>query len=937
MQRKPSLRSILLLLFCCGIASVPAAFLAPSYAHAQDVEEEEQEELEDEEDEATDEDEEDGDEGGLGELMWVRRMLGGRLEDLNDKVERTKDRIRQLDKFIAVSKKTAALEEQIAIAEERGDDAAAKKLTEQFERLETEIGLREEMMELEFELEEATENLEEAEREEEDDRIELLEVVVDGLRTSAAISAELLPLKLDGKDSEAEPLEVRKALILTNQVEKPFRALRTLEELYDAEETEDEEAIEELSKKLDKLRSDISSFMERGETSEDPSEQTKAAVPQLQPIVVNEQTLAQFANLDLHRDVAPLLKTYCFDCHSNDESSGELNFEQLLATSPIVRKRDQWVNVIEQAKNHVMPPEDAEQPSDDERKKIVLALHNAIYNFDYSEIDDPGFESAKRLTHREYSNTVRDLFGIDIDVVDRFPDDLTATSGFDNSANSLFIQPLLMERYIGIAEHVVNTALPDKPTTAEQRNAHARIFGKVVDRSAIKTVGSRSEPRPSAREVMGAFLTRAYRRPAKQAELDRFSQQIERGVTSGQSFEEAVKATIQTVLITPSFLLRSESNPATDEKFAIDDWELASRLSYFLWASMPDDKLLELAKSKKLRDPVVLSKQVDRMIADEKSNSLGTNFAAQWLGSQHLGVRMRLDPIDNPWCTETLMAAMRDETSMFFNTLIRENRPVTEMVNADYTFLNAELAKLYRIKGVEGDEMRRVSLKTDKRGGIFGQGSLLAVTSFPGRTSPVVRGKWILDTVLGTPPPPPPPNVSELSEEIEGKRRLSFREKLELHREKPNCYACHSQMDPLGFSLENFDWFGRYRTRRGRGRIDSKGKLPNGTEFAGLAGLKKVVVEERRDDLIRQLTQKLLSYGLGRQLEYYDEPAIRKILSQVDQTEGSGGEATMQQLIHAIVESDPFQYKKIRRDAEMPNPKTAKTQAPNSKTASTKP
>ena len=919
---------ICVLLVCVGIAGFPCNVLVPSnLAYAQEVETEELEEEREEEDE---EEEGDEDEEGFGELMWVRRELEGRLEDLKDQVETTKDRIRKVDEFIAVSKQAGALEEKIADAEEQGDDAKAKDLAKQFERLEKEIGIREEMLELEYELVEVTESLDEAEREEDEDRIEILEVLVDGLRTISSLSDELLPLELDGRESEAEPLQVRKALIFTNQVEKSFRALQTLEELYEAEEEEDEEAIEELEAKLDKLRSDIEAFMERGDDSDFEAEkQTKAAVPQIQPIVVNEETLAPFANLDLHRDVAPLLKTYCFDCHSNDESSGELNFEQLLADLPIVRKRDQWVNVIEQAKNHVMPPEDAEQPSDDERKKMVLALHNAIYKFDYSEIDDPGFESAKRLTHREYSNTVRDLFRIDIDVVDRFPDDLTGTSGFDNSANSLFIQPLLMERYIGIAEHVVNTALLDKPTTAEQKHAHARIFGKVVDRSAIKTLGSRSEPRPSPREVMQSFLPRAYRRPAKQTELDRFSKQIESGVKSGQTFEEAVKTTIQTVLITPSFLLRSESIPASDDKaFAIDDWELASRLSYFLWASMPDDELFELAKAKKLRDPTVLTKQVDRMIANEKSNSLGTNFAAQWLGSQHLGVRMRLDPIDNPWCTETLMAAMRDETSLFFNCLIRDDRPITEMVNADYTFLNEELAKLYRIKGVEGKEMRRVSLKTDKRGGIFGQGSLLAVTSFPGRTSPVVRGKWVLDTVLGTPPPPPPPNVSELSEEIEGKRRLSFREKLELHREKPNCYACHSEMDPLGFSLENFDWFGRYRTRRGRGRINSKGKLPSGTEFAGLSGLKKVVIEERRDDLIRQVTQKLLSYGLGRQLEYYDEPAIRKILAQVDQTEGSGGDATMQKLIHEIVKSYPFQYKKTRPAANVQETQTVSATKP---------
>ena len=371
------------------------------------------------------------------------------------------------------------------------------------------------------------------------------------------------------------------------------------------------------------------------------------------------------------------------------------------------------------------------------------------------------------------------------------------------------------------------------------------------------------------------------------------------------NFKSAVKATLQTILITPSFLLLNESDqPKQTGAFRINDFELASRLSYFLWASMPDDELLELARQNKLSDPTVLQTQVTRMLDNAKSETLGSTFAAQWLGSHHLGVRVRLDPIDNPWCTETLMSAMRLETSMFFNSLIRSNRPITELITADYTFLNEELAKLYRIQGVQGAAMRKVSLKTNKRGGIFGQGSLLAVTSFPYRTSPVVRGKWILDNVLGTPPPPPPPNVSDLSEEVEENERLSFREKLELHRVKPNCYACHSQMDPLGFSLEQFDWFGRYRTRRGRRRIDAQGELPNGTKFDGISGLKQVIVDQRHDDLIRQVSSKMLSYALGRQLEFYDEVAIRGIVERV-----MNDNDRFRTLIHEIVKSYPFQYK----------------------------
>ena len=860
-------------------------------------------EVEDELDEGEDFDEEDEEEEEEAEdefnyLREVRHDLQHQIERLDDQRRFAQRRIENVSRVMELMKAARELEEKIEAAERTGDKRKLEELNAEFEKLELELEPRHELIEVGGELVEIQEELRFAEWEDEFERVEILERLVDGLREIRGITEELIPIYLNGPESEAGPLEVRKARIFTNKVEKSFRSLQILEQLREAEEEEDEERIAELEGKLEELQK-AATDEQSGKESEG---EAAVITEELLPVVVTEETLAPFANADLQQDIEPLLRQYCFDCHSNDSSSGELNLEKLLTMSPIVRARDQWINVIEQSKNHVMPPEDGEQPTQEERAKLVLSLHNAVHNFDYSQVDDPGLESARRLTHREYSNTVRDLFGIDIDVVERFPTDLTATSGFDNSANSLFIQPLLMERYVGIAEYVVNAALPDQRTTAEHEAAHKRIFG-----------GANGNDELAIRRVLEPFLRRAYRRSPAQSELDRFTRQVAKAREEGGGFEAAVKATLQSILITPSFLLRTEEYHSEEtDPYAVDSWDLASRLSYFLWASMPDDELLDLAESGQLDNPAQLARQVKRMLADEKADTLGTVFTAQWLGSQYLGTRVRLDPIDNPWCTETLMAAMRNETSMFFNSLVKENRPVTELVMADYTFLNQELAKLYNIKGVEGDQLQRVSVDPKKRGGIFGQGSLLAVTSFPGRTSPVVRGKWILDSVLGTPPPPPPPNVSELSEEIEENRRLSFREKLELHREKPNCYACHSQMDPLGFSLEQYDWFGRYRSRRGRRRIDARGELPNGTEFAGLAGLKQVVVEQRSHDLVRQVSQKMLAYALGRQLEYYDEPAIRKIVARaVDE------EMRMQTIIREVVTSYPFRYKKNRPTARV--------------------
>jgi hypothetical protein len=290
------------------------------------------------------------------------------------------------------------------------------------------------------------------------------------------------------------------------------------------------------------------------------------------------------------------------------------------------------------------------------------------------------------------------------------------------------------------------------------------------------------------------------------------------------------------------------------------------------------------------------------MLADPRSLSLGEIFAAEWLSTDDVGPRIRKDPIDNPWCTESLMAAMRAETAHFFHSLVMDNAPVVRLINADYTFLNAELARHYRIRGIEGDKIRRVPLETKQRGGIFGHASVLATTSFPDRTSPVVRGKWILDTLLGTPPPPPPPDVPEIDVEGRGRRAAtSLRRKLEVHRESARCAGCHSQMDPLGFALESYAEFGQWR-----GGIDDRGTLPSGAKFRGPAGLKLALIDERLDDLGAQVIRKMLAYALGRQLEFYDEATVREIAEKLKPTGYRFGD-----LVLAITASDPFIMKRL--------------------------
>ena len=630
-------------------------------------------------------------------------------------------------------------------------------------------------------------------------------------------------------------------------------------------------------------------------------------------------------------EIAPLVEQFCSRCHGPETQSAGIDLTRLVTMRPLVRNRDAWDRVVGMLDTRRMPPPGAPQPSDAVRDEMLAILSREIHDFDYATIDDPGFERMRRLTHDEYDNTVRDLFGVEFNATDRFPDELTGSSGFENSSNTLFLQPSLMERYIAVAERVVELALPVEATTETHRRTRDLIF--------VAIPGGGFSETEAAAGVLRRFLTRAYRRKATDDEVTRAVAQYGSGRASGLDHGGAVKGVLQSALISPKFLLRVEAGRDGADPFPVSEWELASRLSYFFWASMPDRELFELAAGGGLRDADTLRGQVDRMLADPKADTLGTTFAAQWLGFRHVGTRIWLDPIDNPWCTATLMTAMRDESSLFFMSLLRDNQPIGRLIDADYTYVNEELATtLYGMDGVVGDHMRRVRLDDPNRGGIIGQASILALTSSGKSTSPVKRGHYVLDTLLGTPPPPPPPNAGVLSKEVADMRGLSFREKVEMHSENESCRVCHNKIDPIGFGLENFDYFGRWREtydfrrrvtdpdeadeviefqtetspdpitryyKTTRREIPTAGALPDGTVFSGPAGLKRALLETRHDDLVRQVVSKVLAYALGRQLEYYDEPAVQTIIATLE-----ADDYRFQTLLQAIVASYPFQYKK---------------------------
>ena len=371
---------------------------------------------------------------------------------------------------------------------------------------------------------------------------------------------------------------------------------------------------------------------------------------------------------------------------------------------------------------------------------------------------------------------------------------------------------------------------------------------------------------------------------------------------------------LRALLVQPEFLFRIEQDPSghtPDVAAPVSDLELASRLSFFLWSSIPDEELLTLADSGRLRDPAVLEPQTRRMLADPRADQLVSNFAGQWLYTRNMGATFPNGALF-PDYDDNLRQAMRRETELLFDSIMREDRSVVDLLTADYTFVNERLARHYGMPNVYGSHFRRVTLADDDwRGGLLGQGSLLTVTSHATRTSPVQRGKWILENILGTPPPEPPPNVPPLPEASD-MSRLRMRERMEQHRANPVCAACHERMDPLGLALESYDAVGHLRTIRGASSeaIDVSGVMPDGTTFDGMGGLRELLVS-RSGQFLQTFTEKLLTYALGRGVEYYDMPAVRAILR-----DAATHDHRFSSVVLGIVSSTPFQLRKAaERDA----------------------
>ncbi|MEP4079118.1 DUF1592 domain-containing protein [Haloferula sp.] len=461
---------------------------------------------------------------------------------------------------------------------------------------------------------------------------------------------------------------------------------------------------------------------------------------------------------------------------------------------------------------------------------------------------------------------------------------------------------------------VVGKLVIEGPRDGSQRKRSWRYHGIFGNKPA--PVGEK-EQRVRAREILGKFATRVFRRPVEERTLDRLVELAMVVTTSKESgFEDGIRKGLVACLCSPRFLFRAEVQPDPNDPgrvVSVDEFALASRLSFFLWESMPDEELMRLAAEGKLREN--LRAQVDRMLADDKSERMVKSFVGQWLQARDvttlafdLGRIMRMNRKSAEMVFNyDVRAAMQRETELYFEYILRENRPVEELVSSDYTFLNEPLADYYGVDGVRGDEFVKVDLSDQpERGGVLTQGTYLVVTSNPTRTSPVKRGQFVLENILGTPAPPPPPDVPELEEpERRDSDQPTMREMIEVHRDNPDCRGCHARMDPIGLGLENFDAVGRYRATDFGKDIDAAGVLVTGEGFADIGELKKILAGSRRQDVYRCVSEKLLTYAIGRGVEYFDAPTIDSLVKRLE--EDGGG---LRDLVIGVVESAPFQKRR---------------------------
>jgi hypothetical protein len=602
--------------------------------------------------------------------------------------------------------------------------------------------------------------------------------------------------------------------------------------------------------------------------------------------------------LSYDRNIGGLISRYCYKCHSENEPHGDVNLSKDDNPRLIFENAVIWRTALELIETSQMPPEDAKQPSKDERELIAKFLHETLDRIDCDGTIDPGPPSIRRLNRFEYDRSIQELTGLDLQLSDSFPPD-ASSYGFENIAASLTLTPVQVEQYYTAAKKVVDAIIKTKAEGSEKAIGYSRVF--LID---AKREGS---DRDIAAKIMDRFATRAFRRPVEREWLDKLMTIYDRAISQGKDIDQAVGDMIAAVLISPRFLMRYEnSRLEEDGPYRIDDYELASRLSFFLWSGPPDDVLMELAARGELHADEQLATQVDRMLADPRSDALIENFFAPWL--QFASVRSHQpDKAAFPEFTEELKEAIAREPRLVLAEMIREDRPITDLIDADYTYVNPTLAQHYAISS-DSNDFQRVKLSDRRRGGLLTTAALLMVQADPGRTNVPRRGNFVSGTILGAPSPPPPPNVPELKTPEDSDKVLTLRERLEAHRNDAQCASCHDKIDPLGFAFENYDAIGVWRDTEVGKPIDASGQLPSGERFDGVLELKQILLE-RKEDFARTFSSQLLIYALGRGPVTSDQCVIEDVLANAESQD-----YRFRSFVRSIVQSEPF---RMRRNPEL--------------------
>ena len=599
--------------------------------------------------------------------------------------------------------------------------------------------------------------------------------------------------------------------------------------------------------------------------------------------------------LSWDRNIHGLVRKYCLRCHTGDAAKGNVNLAQDQDPRDILAHRDTWQSARDSVEAEQMPPEKAPQPTEEERRLIVRFLAETLDNLDCTAAADPGPPTLRRLNRVEYDAAVADLTGLDLRLGEGFAPDPTGY-GFDTIGEALTLAPAQVEQYHGAARAIV-AALTDG--VASHASAHDRVF-------FIRPGPDRSD-REAARAIVERFATRAFRRPVDPAFMVKLFGIYDAARARGDAHEAAVGQLLTAVLISPSFLMRLESDrPEATGPYPVDGHELATRLAFFLWSRPPDDALLELAASGQLLDTACLEQQTRRMLADPRGQALADNFLGQWLGLRDLDDH-QVDAKRFPEFDDALRQAIREEMRSLLGGIVRDNLPFTAIIDGRHTYVNERLARHYGIEGVRGESLQRVELADRRRGGVLTTAAVLMLLADPGRTNVPRRGNFIADRIIGDPPPPPPPTVPALEDAAGTDATASLRDLLERHRRDAACAGCHARIDPFGFALEHYDAIGRWRDEDEGRPIDASGVLSDGTRFAGPVALKDLLLE-RKPAFARAVAKNLLVYALGRGLVAEDECVVRDIVASVE-----AGRDGFADIVAAVVMSVPFRQ---RRNAD---------------------